>query len=122
VVVIGSKNVPAHGPGAAVYSASKSALTQLMRVAALEWGKDGIRINALHPNAVFDTGIWTEEVLQTWAAHYSLTVQEYKTNNLLGVEVRSKDVAELAAEMCDPLFACTTAAQVPIDGGNDRVV
>jgi rhamnose utilization protein RhaD (predicted bifunctional aldolase and dehydrogenase)/NAD(P)-dependent dehydrogenase (short-subunit alcohol dehydrogenase family) len=122
VVVIGSKNVPAPGPGAAVYSASKSALTQLMRVAALEWGKDGIRINALHPNAVFDTGIWTEEVLQTRAAHYSLTVQEYKTNNLLGVEVRSKDVAELAAEMCDPLFACTTAAQVPIDGGNDRVV
>ena len=38
VVVIGSKNVPAPGPGAAAYSASKAALTQLMRVAALEWG------------------------------------------------------------------------------------
>lgn len=122
VVVIGSKNVPAPGPGAAAYSASKAALTQLMRVTALEWGKDGIRINALHPNAVFDTGIWTEEVLQARAAHYGLTVQEYKTNNLLGVEVRSCDVAELAAEMCGPLFACTTAAQVPVDGGNDRVV
>ncbi len=122
VVVIGSKNVPAPGPGAAAYSAAKAALTQLMRVAALEWSKDGIRINALHPNAVFDTGIWTEEVLQARAAHYGLTVQEYKTKNLLGVEVRSRDVAELAAEMCGPLFACTTAAQVPVDGGNDRVV
>ncbi len=122
VVVIGSKNVPAPGPGAAAYSAAKAALTQLMRVAALEWGKDGIRINTLHPNAVFDTGIWTEEVLQARAAHYGLTVQEYKTKNLLGVEVRSHDAAELAAEMCGPLFACTTAAQVPVDGGNDRVV
>ena len=56
VVVIGSKNVPAPGPGAAAYSASKAALTQLARVAALEWGADGIRINTLHPNAVFDTG------------------------------------------------------------------
>ncbi len=121
-VVIGSKNVPAPGPGAAAYSASKAALIQLMRVVALEWGADGIRINALHPNAVFDTGIWTEEVLQARAAHYGLTVQEYKTNNLLGVEVSSRDVADLAAEMCGPLFACTTAAQVPIDGGNDRVV
>jgi rhamnose utilization protein RhaD (predicted bifunctional aldolase and dehydrogenase)/NAD(P)-dependent dehydrogenase (short-subunit alcohol dehydrogenase family) len=122
VVVIGSKNVPAPGPGAAAYSASKAALTQLMRVTALEWGKDGIRINALHPNAVFDTGIWTDEILQARAKHYGLTVQKYKTNNLLGVEVRSRDVAELAAEMCGPFFACTTAAQLPIDGGNERVV
>ncbi|CAK8721459.1 MAG: Rhamnose utilization protein RhaD, predicted bifunctional aldolase and dehydrogenase [Candidatus Electronema aureum] len=122
VVVIGSKNVPAPGPGAAAYSASKAALTQLMRVTALEWGKDGIRINALHPNAIFDTGIWTDEILQARAKHYGLTVQKYKTNNLLGVEVQSRDVAELAAEMCGPFFACTTAAQLPIDGGNERVV
>lgn len=122
VVVMGSKNVPAPGPGAAAYSASKAALTQLMRVVAMEWGGEGIRINALHPNAVFDTGIWTEEVLQARAQHYGLTVQQYKTNNLLGVEVTSRDVAELTAEMCGPLFAKTTAAQLPIDGGNDRVV
>ena len=56
VVVIGSKNVAAPGPGAAAYSASKAALTQLARVAALEWGDAGIRVNTLHPNAVFDTG------------------------------------------------------------------
>ncbi|NUN65941.1 bifunctional aldolase/short-chain dehydrogenase [Pseudanabaena biceps] len=122
VVAIGSKNVPAPGPAAAAYSASKAALTQLMRVAALEWSGDRIRVNTLHPNAVFDTGLWTEEVLASRAQHYGLTVAEYKTNNLLKVEVTSHDVAELAAEMCGSLFACTTAAQVPIDGGNDRVI
>ncbi len=122
VVVIGSKNVPAPGPGAAAYSASKAALTQLMRVAALEWGAEGIRINALHPDAVFDTGLWTDEVLAARAAHYGLTVQAYKTKNVLKTEVKSRDVAELAAEMCGPLFAKTTAAQVPIDGGNERVI
>jgi rhamnose utilization protein RhaD (predicted bifunctional aldolase and dehydrogenase)/NAD(P)-dependent dehydrogenase (short-subunit alcohol dehydrogenase family) len=122
VVIIGSKNVPAPGPGAAAYSASKAALTQLMRVAALEWSSDRIRINSLHPNAVFDTGIWTDEVLQDRAQHYGLTVEAYKTNNLLKVEVSSRHVAEMAAEMCGSLFACTTAAQVPIDGGNERVI
>ena len=122
VVVIGSKNVPAPGPGAAAYSASKAALNQLMRVAALEWGADGIRINTLHPNAVFDTGIWTEEVLAARAKHYGLTVDEYKRNNVLKTEVTSHDVAELAAELCGSLFAKTTAAQVPVDGGNDRVI
>ncbi len=122
VVVIGSKNVPAPGPGAAAYSASKAALNQLARIAALEWGVDGIRINTLHPDAVFDTGVWTEEVLQNRADHYGMTVQEYKTKNLLKTEISSRDVAELAAAMCGPLFAKTTAAQVPVDGGNDRVV
>ena len=122
VVVIGSKNVPAPGPGAAAYSASKAALAQLARVAALEWGADNIRINTLHPNAVFDTGLWTEEVLAERARHYGMTVDAYKKNNVLKVEVTSRDVAELAAEMCGALFAKTTGAQVPIDGGNDRVI
>jgi len=122
LVVIGSKNVPAPGPGEAAYSASKAALNQLARVAALEWGEEGIRINSLHPDAVFDTGIWTEEVLAARAEHYGMTVQQYKSKNLLKTEVSSRDVAELAAAMCGPLFAKTTAAQVPVDGGNDRVV
>ena len=122
MVVIGSKNVPAPGPGVAAYSASKAAVNQLARVAALEWGADKIRVNSIHPNAVFDTGLWTEEVLGARARSYGISVDEYKTNNVLKVEVRSQDVAELAAEMCGPLFAKTTGAQVPVDGGNERVI
>lgn len=122
VVVVGSKNVPAPGPGAAAYSASKAALSQLARVAALEWGADGIRVNILHPNQVFDTAIWTEEVLQARAAQYGLSVEAYKRNNVLHTQVGSRDVAELAAEMCGPAFAKTTGAQVPVDGGNERVI
>jgi rhamnose utilization protein RhaD (predicted bifunctional aldolase and dehydrogenase)/NAD(P)-dependent dehydrogenase (short-subunit alcohol dehydrogenase family) len=122
VVVIGSKNVPAPGPGAAAYSASKAALTQLARVAALEWAGAGIRVNTLHPDAVFDTGIWTPEVLAARAQSYGMTVDQYRTKNLLRTEVRSRDVAELAAELCGELFAKTTGAQIPIDGGNERVI
>jgi enoyl-[acyl-carrier-protein] reductase (NADH) len=51
-----------------------------------------------------------------------MTIQEYKTNNVLKVEVSSRLVAELAAELCGPAFAATTGAQIPVDGGNDRVI
>jgi rhamnose utilization protein RhaD (predicted bifunctional aldolase and dehydrogenase)/NAD(P)-dependent dehydrogenase (short-subunit alcohol dehydrogenase family) len=122
VVVVGSKNVPAPGPGAAAYSASKAAVNQLMRVAALEWGPEHIRINSVHPNMVFDTALWTPEILESRARHYGLSVDAYKTNNLLKVEVTSRDVAELVAELCGPVFAKTTGAQIPVDGGNERVV
>jgi rhamnose utilization protein RhaD (predicted bifunctional aldolase and dehydrogenase)/NAD(P)-dependent dehydrogenase (short-subunit alcohol dehydrogenase family) len=122
VVVIGSKNVPAPGPGAGAYSASKAAVNQLARVAALEWGGEGIRVNIVHPNAVFDTGIWTEDVLRSRAASYGLSVEDYRRNNVLHAEVTSRDVAEMVAEMCGPVFSRTTGAQVPVDGGNERVI
>ena len=122
VLVNASKNVPAPGPGQGAYSTSKSALTQLARVAALEWGNDNIRVNVVHPNAVFDTGLWTPEVLQQRAASYGLSVDEYKRSNILRTEITSRIVAGVIAELCGPTFSATTGAQIPIDGGNDRVI
>ena len=121
-VIVGSKNVPAPGHGAAAYSVAKAGLTQLARVAALELGKRGVRVNVIHPNNVFDTKIWTDAVLEARAQHYDMTVDEYKANNILGQEVTSADVAALALAMVGSAFAKTTGAQVPIDGGNDRVI
>jgi rhamnose utilization protein RhaD (predicted bifunctional aldolase and dehydrogenase)/NAD(P)-dependent dehydrogenase (short-subunit alcohol dehydrogenase family) len=122
VVVVASKNVPAPGPGAAAYSAAKAGLTQLARVAALEMGRAGIRVNVLHPNAVFDTGLWTEQVLAERAASYGLSVEDYKRNNVLHTEVTSAHVARLAALFASPATAATTGAQIPVDGGNERVI
>ena len=122
IIIIASKNVPAPGPGAGAYSVAKAGLTQLGRVAALELGAKGIRVNMVHPNQVFDTAIWTKEVLEKRARHYGLSVEEYKTSNILHTEITSKDVAELVCTMAGPAFAKTTGAQIPIDGGNDRVV
>jgi len=122
IVVVASKNVAAPGPGAAAYSASKAAMTQLARVAALELGPRGVRVNLVHPHAVMDTALWTPEILHSRAQHYGMSVEEYKRNNLLKVEVKSKDVAELVAAMAGPLFAKTTGAQVPVDGGSDRII
>lgn len=122
VVLMASKNVAAPGPGAGAYSVAKAGLTQLGRVAALELAPQGIRVNLLHPDAVFDTGIWSEEVIAARAKHYGMTVAEYKTKNLLKVEITSKDVAAMTCALAGPLFSRTTGAQVPIDGGNERVI
>lgn len=122
VVLMASKNVLAPGPGAAAYSVAKAGLTQLGRVAALELAPQGIRVNMLHPDAVFDTGIWTDQVIADRARHYGMTVQEYKTKNLLKVEITSADVADMVCALAGPLFAKTTGEQVSIDGGNDRVI
>jgi rhamnose utilization protein RhaD (predicted bifunctional aldolase and dehydrogenase)/NAD(P)-dependent dehydrogenase (short-subunit alcohol dehydrogenase family) len=122
VIFVASKNVPAPGPGASAYSVSKAGITQLARVAALELGAFGINVNVLHPNAIFDTGIWTEEVLNERAKSYGISVEEYKSRNVLKKEVTSKDVASLVRTLASQDFAKTTGAQIAIDGGNERVI
>lgn len=119
---IASRNVAAPGPGAAAYSVAKAGLTQLARVAALELAKDNVRVNVINPDAVFDTELWTEAALKKSAERYGMTVEEYKTKNLLKTEIKSRDVANLVCTMAGPAFYKTTGAQVPIDGGNDRVI
>ena len=122
VVIVGSKNVPAPGPGAAAYSVAKAGLNQLGRVAALELGKLGIRVNSVHPNAVYDTAIWDDDVLASRAAHYGQTVEQYKTSNVLGTELTSSDVAQTLVGLLGAGFSKTTGAQIPVDGGNERVI
>ncbi len=122
IVLVGSRNVAAPGAGAASYSCAKAALTQLCRVAAMELAPHGVRCNIIHPDAVFDTKLWTPEALQRSAERYGMTVEEYKTRNLMKTEIKSKDVGNMVAAMASPLFGKTTGAQVPVDGGNDRVI
>ena len=122
IIFVGSRNFKAPGPGASAYSCSKAALTQLCRVAALELAPHKVRVNIVHPDAVFDTKLWTPEALQKSAQRYGMTVEEYKTKNLMKVEIRSKDIGNMVAAMASPLFAKVTGAQIPVDGGNDRVI
>ncbi|MEM7698653.1 MAG: bifunctional aldolase/short-chain dehydrogenase [Verrucomicrobiota bacterium] len=122
IILVGSRNVNAPGAGAASYSCAKAGLTQLCRVASLELAPFGVRCNIIHPDAVFDTKLWTPENLKRSAERYGMTVEEYKTRNLMKTEIKSKDVGNMVSAMASPLFAKTTGAQVPIDGGNDRVI
>jgi rhamnose utilization protein RhaD (predicted bifunctional aldolase and dehydrogenase)/NAD(P)-dependent dehydrogenase (short-subunit alcohol dehydrogenase family) len=122
VVVVSSKNVAAPGPGVAPYSASKAAVTQLARVAALEWAPEGIRVNLVTPDAVFDTALWTDDSIAVRAANYGLSVDDYKLRNLLRTEITSDLVATAVLHLASDDFSATTGAQIPIDGGNDRVI
>jgi rhamnose utilization protein RhaD (predicted bifunctional aldolase and dehydrogenase)/NAD(P)-dependent dehydrogenase (short-subunit alcohol dehydrogenase family) len=99
IIFVGSRNFKAPGPGASAYSCSKAALTQLCRVAALELAPHKIRVNIVHPDAVFDTKLWTPEALLKSATRYNMTVEEYKTKNLMKVEIKSKDIGNMVSAM-----------------------
>ena len=122
IVLVGSRNVMAPGAGAGSYSCAKAGLTQLCRVAALELAPHGVRCNIIHPDAVFDTKLWTPEALARSAERYGLTIEEYKTRNLMKTEIKSADVGSMVSTMSGPVFSKTTGSQISLDGGNDRVI
>jgi rhamnose utilization protein RhaD (predicted bifunctional aldolase and dehydrogenase)/NAD(P)-dependent dehydrogenase (short-subunit alcohol dehydrogenase family) len=117
VIVVAPQSLAPPGRGIAAYTAAKAALTELARSAAAEWGAARIRVQIIHPDGVFDTGIWTPEVLAQHAQSRSMTVEEYRRDNFLRTEITSRDVAELVIALCTPAFAKTTGAQIAIDGG-----
>ncbi|MCB1123353.1 MAG: SDR family oxidoreductase, partial [Verrucomicrobiae bacterium] len=121
-IIIGTKNIPAPGPGASAYSVAKAGLNQLMRVAALELGEHKVRVNIVHPDCVFDTAIWAGGVLEARAEKYGLTVEEYMSRNVMKIPVKSVEVGNMVATMAGKAFIKTTGAQITVDGGNERVI
>ena len=122
LVFVATKNVMSPGKDFAAYSASKAAEAQLAKVAALEGGPHGIRVNLVNPDAVFrDSGLWSSEVRHERARAQGIPVGEieefYRKRNLLGVSVLPEDVAEAVLFLASDRAAKTTGCTVTVDGG-----
>lgn len=110
-----SKSAFAPGPGFGPYAVAKTALLALMRQYAIDYGRAGIRANAVNADRV-RTNLFGGGVLESRAAARGLTPDEYFKSNLLRREVTAEDVAEAFVHL-----ACartTTGAVLPVDGGN----
>jgi rhamnulose-1-phosphate aldolase/alcohol dehydrogenase len=122
IIFVATKNVPAPGKDFGAYSAAKAAQTQLARILAIENGEAGIRVNVLHPDAVFrGTNLWSADVREQRARAHGIGVDEieefYRRRNLLQTSVLPEDVAEAATFFASDRSCRTTGATLAVDGG-----
>lgn len=103
------------GPHFGPYALPKAAVVALMKQYALDYGKEGIRSNAINADRI-RTGIFSDEVIEKRAAARGLTPDDYFKANLLGQEVYDTDVAQGFLDLA--LAAKTTGSVLTIDGGN----
>lgn len=91
--------------------AAKAGVDMLTRVAALEWGREGIRVNSVVPGPIADTeGMArlapTAEMVQAVAA--SVPLGRFGTKG---------DVSALCLFLASPYAAYISGAVIPVDGG-----
>ena len=97
------------------YGLPKAATLFLVRQYALDHASDGIRSNAVNPDRI-RSGMLDNDLISSRSKARGLTEKEYMTANLLGKEIKSKDVA--LAFVHQALQTKTTADVTTVDGGN----
>jgi NAD(P)-dependent dehydrogenase (short-subunit alcohol dehydrogenase family) len=120
IVASVSKAALVPGKDAVAYGGSKAALLQALRVAAVELGADGIRVNAVNADQV-DTPLFRQFVRERAAAR-GVTPEEqldaYARRNLMGARlIPPEAVADLAVLLASERFKYTTGDILTVDGG-----
>jgi rhamnose utilization protein RhaD (predicted bifunctional aldolase and dehydrogenase)/NAD(P)-dependent dehydrogenase (short-subunit alcohol dehydrogenase family) len=120
IVASVSKAALVPGRDAVAYGGSKAALLQALRVAAVELGADGIRVNAINADQI-ETPLFLQFV-QERAASRGVSVEEqlevYRSRNLLGATlIPPEAVADLAVLLASERFRFTTGDILTVDGG-----
>lgn len=97
-------------PGLGLYSVSKAALNMLTKVTAKEWGKDGIRVNAICPGLIktkFSEALWQDE---KWLTRFVKIAPIARMGTV-------DEIAALALFLAAPASGYCTGTIFTADGG-----
>lgn len=96
--------------GLGIYSVSKAAIISLTQVMAKEWGKHGVRVNAICPGFIktdFSQVLWSNEAV----------MGEVLANQPIARLGTPEDIAELALFLASPAAGFVTGGVYLADGG-----
>ncbi len=96
------------------YAAAKEAMRSLTRTAASEWGKDGIRVNAVAPHALSPGMKWWTENKPEEAAEFVKSIPLGRIGDC------EEDIGRAVATIVGPAMLYLTGATIPLDGGQAR--
>lgn len=106
--MVASKGVP----GASTYSASKAAVESLTRTWAAEFGRYGVRVNAVAPGPTKTEGV---------AAEWGETNEELGRSLPLGRTADPEEIADAVLFLASPRASFITGSTLHADGGGSAI-
>ncbi|WP_030753158.1 SDR family NAD(P)-dependent oxidoreductase [Streptomyces sp. NRRL S-31] len=97
--------------GQSVYGATKAAVISLSRAAAAEYGRDGVRVNAIAPGATMT------EMMVSWQQRDPSIVEHLSSLAALGRPGQPDEIAEAAAWLLSDRASYVTGMTLGVDGG-----
>jgi NAD(P)-dependent dehydrogenase (short-subunit alcohol dehydrogenase family) len=98
-------------PGHAPYVASKHAVLGLTKTAALEYAKQGIRINAVCPGAI------ETPMLEGFTGGDSATIEYMKSLHPIGRLGKPQEIADAVVWLCSDEASFVLGQGITVDGG-----
>jgi NAD(P)-dependent dehydrogenase (short-subunit alcohol dehydrogenase family) len=95
----------------AAYCASKAGVDGLVRSLAMEWGPDGIRVNAVAPGTI------ETEMQQAMVASGRVSVQRYLDRIPMNRIGRPEEIADAVAYLASPQASYVSGVVLAVDGG-----
>jgi NAD(P)-dependent dehydrogenase (short-subunit alcohol dehydrogenase family) len=111
IVNIGSGNEHSSVPGLAWYLGAKQMAYGMTKCAAIDYGAQGIRVNAVGPGSM-----WTPALRET-AQQIPQHVETLAARAKLGRLAEPEEVAEAAVWLCSPKASYVTGHTLVADGG-----
>ena len=104
--IAGMSSAPAHA-----YAAAKAGVIQMTATLAAEWGRRGVRVNAVSP------GFTRTPALEAGLAAGALKREDLTRQSAMGRLVEPGEVGEAIAWLIDPRSSGITGVNVPVDAG-----
>ena len=107
--VAGMSSGPIHA-----YTAAKAGVIQITQTLAAEWGRRGVRVNAVSP------GFTRTAALEAGIASGALNKQLLETPTAMNRLVEPSEVAEAIVWLLSPMSSGVTGINLPVDAGYHR--
>ncbi|MBA2608309.1 MAG: SDR family oxidoreductase [Actinobacteria bacterium] len=120
IVMVNTMSVQRAQDGYGAYAASKGALAMATKTLALELGRDGIRVNAIHPGYIWGSSV--EWYFGELAKQRGITPQavydEIAGETALKYLPHSSEIAGAVLFYASDLSRCVTGTALPVNGGH----
>ena len=103
--------------GPAPYNANKAAQIGMTKAYALDWIKQGIRVNSIAPGSVaFEGGSWGRRLVEQPEA-----MEQFIAQNIAGGRFgKPEEIGAVVAFLCSPRASWIVGATLNVDGGQSR--